>query len=188
MKVRTHFHLAKLSLKNIKSSYPQNFSLNMFYLGNILADCSWLAYTNPHFYKKSDKYVEKKLDSLLEKDEFNWYNSLQLGIVIHYLCDFCCYSHITDKVGSINEHMIYERKIQKYLLENMKSFNIPERKKNTKRIHDLKNIIKNQIIKYRKGKHCFKWDIQNCIEMSSNVCEFIFRSFKKKELCRRIPV
>lgn len=41
---------------------------------------------------------------------------------------------------------------------------------------------------YRRGNHCFKWDIQNCIEMGSNVCEFIFRSFKNKELCRRIPV
>ena len=66
MKVRTHFHLAKLSLRNLKPFYPKNFSINMFYFGTILADCCWLAYTNPHFYKKSDKYVEEKLDDLLE--------------------------------------------------------------------------------------------------------------------------
>ncbi|WP_294394715.1 zinc dependent phospholipase C family protein [uncultured Clostridium sp.] len=188
MKVRTHFHLAKLSLSNIKSSYPENFSLNMFYLGTILADCCWLTYTNPHFYKKSEKYVEKKLDLLLEKDRFNWYNSLQLGIVIHYLCDFCCYSHITDKVGNINDHMIYERKIQKYLLENMTIFNGQHKNKNSRRIYDLQKIIEKQILKYRKGRQCFKWDIQNCIEMSSNVCEVIFRKFENKELCRKIPV
>ena len=29
---------------------------------------------------------------------------------------------------------------------------------------------------------------QNCIEMSSNVCEVIFRKFENKELCRKIPV
>ena len=159
MKVRTHFHLAKLSLRNLKPFYP----------------------TNPHFYKKSDKYVEEKLDDLLETKEFNWYNSLQLGIIIHYLCDFCCYSHITDSIGNVNEHMAYERKIQKYLLNNIKNLKTPKRKTNKKTIKELKSRIKSQILKYRKGKHCFRWDIQNCIEMSSDVCEVIFMQFKNRE-------
>lgn len=134
MKVRTHFHLAKLSLRNLKPFYPKNFSINMFYFGTILADCCWLAYTNPHFYKKSDKYVEEKLDDLLETKEFNWYNSLQLGIIIHYLCDFCCYSHITDSIGNVNEHMAYERKIQKYLLNNIKNLKTPKEKQIKKQL------------------------------------------------------
>lgn len=186
MKVRTHFHLAKLSLRNLKPFYPKNFSINMFYFGTILADCCWLAYTNPHFYKKSDKYVEEKLDDLLETKEFNWYNSLQLGIIIHYLCDFCCYSHITDSIGNVNEHMAYERKIQKYLLNNIKNLKTPKRKTNKKTIKELKSRIKSQILKYRKGKHCFIWDIQNCIEMSSDVCEVIFMQFKNRERVKQM--
>ncbi len=188
MKVRTHFHLAKLSLHNLKSCFPENFSLNMFYLGTIIADCCWLAYTNPHFYKKSDKYIEKKLDNLLEKEKLNAYNSLQLGIIIHYLCDFCCYSHINDSIGNVNEHMVYERGIQKYLLSNLKSFKIPGGKKNKKKFKDLKAIISTQVFKYRKGKHSFKWDIQNSVEMSSYVCEEVFRKFKNKEVCNTMTV
>lgn len=186
MKVRTHFHLAKLSLGNLKQFYPKKFSIKMFYFGTILADCCWLVYTNPHFYKRSDKYVEEKLDTLLEKAEFNWYTSIQLGIIIHYLCDFCCYSHITDSIGNVSEHMSYEREIQKYLLKNIKTLKVPKRKKNNKTIKELKSRIKSQILKYRKGKHCFKWDIQNCIEMSSDVCEVIFMQFKNKERCNQV--
>lgn len=183
MKVRTHFHLAKLSLKNLKSLYPEKFSSNMFYLGTILADCSWLAYTNPHFYKRSFKYVEKKLDSILKKEEFNWYNSLQFGIVIHYLCDFCCYSHITDRIGNVNDHMIYERKIQRYLLDNLTNIKTYRNRKNKNKFKDIKIIINNQISKYRNGKPSFRWDIENCLEMSTDVCETVFYIFKRKKEC-----
>ena len=180
MKVRTHFHLAKLALKNIKTKYPKDFSLNMFYIGTIIADCSWLPYTNPHFHKKSFKYVEDKLEKLINKRKFNAYNSLQFGIIIHYLCDFCCYSHISGGIGDVGDHIIYERKIQKYLLHNISKISKMIVSKSYNNTQELKKFINSQIAKYKEGKHSFMWDIENSIEISSIVCSAVFDKYNLK--------
>lgn len=180
MKVRTHFHLAKLSLKNIKEKYPEKFSLKMFYLGTILADCCWLPYTNPHFYKKSNGYVEKKLDSLLNKKKFSAYDSLQFGIIIHYICDFCCHSHITGGIGNAVDHVVYERKIQKYLLNNISKMSEMIKTNVCHNTMEIKDMISRHVSKYKNGSHSFKWDIDNCIEICTNVCDSVFRAFNIK--------
>ena len=151
MKVRTHFHLAKLALKNIKTKYPKDFSLNMFYIGTIIADCSWLPYTNPQF-----------------------------GIIIHYLCDFCCYSHISGGIGDVGDHIIYERKIQKYLLDNISKISKMIVSKSYNNTQELKKFINSQIAKYKEGKHSFMWDIENSIEISSIVCSAVFDKYNLK--------
>ena len=175
MKVRTHFHLAKLSLKENSIKFPKSFSHTMFYLGTIIADCCWLPYTNPHFHSKSFNYVEKKLDYLFETRKCNAYTSLQLGIIIHYLCDFCCYSHISGGIGNVNEHLLYERKIQKYLLNNLSNLHNKIKGNNPiKSINNLKDIIKINLSKYKKGAPSFSWDIDNSIQISSLVCLSFF--------------
>ena len=166
MKVRTHFHLAKLALKNIKTKYPKDFSR--------------LPYTNPHFHKKSFKYVEDKLEKLINKRKFNAYNSLQFGIIIHYLCDFCCYSHISGGIGDVGDHIIYERKIQKYLLDNISKISKMIVSKSYNNTQELKKFINSQIAKYKEGKHSFMWDIENSIEISSIVCSAVFDKYNLK--------
>ena len=186
MKVMTHFHLAKLSLKNIKEKYPEKFSLKMFYLGTIMADCCWLPYTNPHFHKKSRNYVEKKLDSLLKKTKFSLYDSLQFGIIIHYICDFCCHVHSTGGIGNAVDHVMYERRIQKYLLSNISKISDKIKIKACKNTQDIKDMITRQVIKYKNGSQSFMWDIDNCIEICTNVCDSVFKSFNVK--MQSIPV
>lgn len=42
MKVRTHFHLAKLSLRNLKPCFPENFSLNKWDIQNSVEMSSYV--------------------------------------------------------------------------------------------------------------------------------------------------
>ena len=183
MKVRTHFHLAKLSLKHISSNIPKGFNKNLFYFGTILADCCHLPFTNPHYIDSSYSFIKDKIKKISKKKSFTYYDSLELGIIIHYICDFCCYSHITGGIGNPNKHMLYERQIQRYLLKNINSFNKnfnisslykDENSNTTSKVRQLIKFVCYQLNIYRKGNHSFQWDIVNSIIISSKVLETLF--------------
>ena len=43
------------------------------------------------------------------------WNSLRLGILSHYICDFMCYVHTPAFKGSLKEHRAYEEEQSRYL-------------------------------------------------------------------------
>ena len=105
---------------------------------------------------------------------------MQLGIVVHYLCDFCCNSHISGSIGNISYHLKYERELQKYLFKN---FDILKNQIHNKsnnmnltlnNISSIKTSIDNTLLKYIKGEASYFWDITHCVEISSFVCSAIF--------------
>jgi hypothetical protein len=180
MKVKTHVKLAELCLIKHANAIPKGFSKIMFNFGLVMVDQSWLVKTHPHYMQKSLEYITEKIDRLLSIKKFNAYHSMQLGIVIHYLCDFCCNSHITGSIGNISYHLKYERELQKYLFKNFdtlknqihnKSHNM---KSTLNNITVIKTSINDTLHKYAKGKASCFWDVTHCIEISSLVCSAIF--------------
>lgn len=182
MKVRTHVKLAELSLIKNLTNIPKGFSKFMFNFGLVMVDQSWLVTTHPHYVQKSLEYINKKIEKLLSIEKFNAYHSLQLGIVVHYLCDFCCNSHITGSIGNVSYHIKYERDLQKYLLENFDALKMQIHNKsntiNTK-LHNLASIkasIDKTLLNYIRGDASLHWDVKHCVEISSFVCSAIFNS------------
>ena len=181
MKVHTHVKLAELSLLKNINTIPKGFSKIMFNFGLVMVDQSWLVKTHPHYRQTSLEYITQKIDKLLSVKKFNAYHSMQLGIVVHYLCDFCCNSHITGSIGNISYHLKYERELQKYLFKNFDTLKnqIHNKSNNMKlklnNISAIKTSIDDTLHKYVKGKASCFWDITHCIEISSLVCSAIFR-------------
>lgn len=182
MKVRTHVKLAELSLIKNLTNIPKGFSKFMFNFGLVMVDQSWLVTTHPHYVQKSLEYINKKIEKLLSIEKFNAYHSLQLGIVIHYLCDFCCNSHITGSIGNVSYHIKYERDLQKYLLENFDALKTQIHNKSNNinsKLHNLASIkasIDKTLFNYIKGEASLHWDVKHCVEISSFVCTAIFNS------------
>lgn len=183
MKVRTHVKLADLAFDNIKV-IPNGFSRFMFNFGMVMIDNSWHVKTHPHYMQKSLKYVIGKIEELLSIKRFNGYHSMQLGIVVHYLCDFCCNAHITGTVGNIPNHLKYERELQRYVLNNFenlrKHFNYPlnSKIKISDGLASLKNSIEDMLDSYIKGEASYLLDIKKCVEITSMVCFNIFEGNK----------
>jgi hypothetical protein len=179
MKIRTHVKLAELAFRNIKV-VPKGFSKVMFNFGLVMVDQSWLVKTHPHYMQKSFKYVIEKLEELLSIKRFNGYYSMQLGVVIHYLCDFCCNAHISGSVGNILYHVKYERELQMYLLDNFEELGNHFNKKANNRIKRLNNItkikeaIENILDNYMKNQASYFWDIKQCVKITSIVCSNVF--------------
>ena len=180
MKIRTHIKLAELSFNSNIKVIPEGFSIVMFNFGLVMIDQSWHVKTHPHYKQKSLGYINKKIEKLLSIKKFNVYSSIQLGIVVHYLCDFCCYAHISGSIGNIPYHMRYERGLQTYLLKNYDTLK-HEFNNNSDimyltldSISSIKASIENTLLNYTRGDASYLWDITQCVEISSIVCSAVF--------------
>ena len=103
---------------------------------------------------------------------------LVLGEMTHYLCDFCCFAHIGGSIGKASEHLIYERKIHKYLLKNQNSLVeiITIDKYNLENFHDRIDQVKDQLSYYRTKEPSYAWDIVNTIFITSNIYGALLRN------------
>lgn len=180
MKVRTHVKLAELAFNNNIKAIPQGFSKFMFNFGLVMVDQSWHVKTHPHYVQKSLGYVLEKIEKLVSVKRFNAYYSMQLGIVVHYLCDFCCNAHISGSVGNIPYHLKYERDLQKYLLENydVLSDNFRSGLNNKipigSNLASIKAAIEKVLNNYIKGDASYLLDIKHCMEITFMVCSNVF--------------
>ncbi|GFP76240.1 zinc dependent phospholipase C family protein [Clostridium fungisolvens] len=180
MKIKTHVKLAELAFRNNINVTPRGFSKFMFNFGLVMIDQCWHVKTHPHYMQKSLGYINDKIEKLIAIRRFNLYTSMQLGIVVHYLCDFCCNAHISGGVGNIPIHLKYERDLQKYLLENYDFLNdhisqISEKLEEKKRqMNSLKEMLHGKLTEYVQGEASFLWDITKSTEIVSLVCSRIF--------------
>lgn len=175
MRKRSHFHIARLSADNtILTNFVTEKSTIMkwaFYLGAILPDLTVTQLFHPHFYGKSSDYVFERLSRIADKPEKGIVDAIILGEMAHYLCDFCCYAHIGGSIGKASEHLRYEKRLYKYLLDNYR--------------HDMNQIlfrltrydisgeileqIKNTLEDYRKSEPSFDLDITNSIKLAAMI-------------------
>lgn len=176
MKIKTHLKLAKLSL--VKCNYTASrevLSLPFFYLGVILADMSWLSKTRPHYASRSLPYIEHKIKKL-KTVKFNSYHSLQLGIVVHYLCDFCCIAHQGGSVGNLKEHIRYERALNAYLKEQFPILREAYTESQVIEILDQHSpthfleFLHEHLHDYRSGKGSLHWDIEMATLLNARLC------------------
>ncbi len=182
MKKSTHFRIARLAVNNIELPYS-NFDIKKmnrwaFYIGSVLPDLSVNQFIHPHYYEKSSEYVFDKLNLIMQKPVKKISDALVLGEMTHYLCDFCCFAHIGGSIGKASEHLMYERKIHKYLLKNQQSLVdiISFDKCKLENYSDRINRIKDQLSYYRMKEPCYKWDIVNTLFMTSIIYGEIFRN------------
>lgn len=189
MKVKTHVKIAELAFSNNIKVIPKGFSKFMFKFGLIMIDSSWHVKTHPHYMQKSFKYVIEKIEKLLLVEKFNAYYSMQLGIVVHYLCDFCCNAHKSGSLGNIPYHIKYERDLQRYLLDNFNILNDHFNKplNNVPILNSLDSIkdsIENMLDNYINSNASYLLDITQCVEITSMICAnvFEFNEFLSKNI------
>lgn len=116
MKLRTHFIIAKIAAEHTELSVLER---SVFCIGSLIPDLSPMQFIHCHFYSKSGKYVLRKLEKLSGKSSLA--ALLAYGKMAHYVSDFCCSVHYSGSVGDIQEHILYERALNRYILKNRES-------------------------------------------------------------------
>lgn len=112
MKLRTHFIIAKIAAEYAGFTF---WKRNAFCVGSLIPDLSPMQFIHRHFYAKSGKYVQKKLEQLSGKNSL--FTMFVYGEIAHYVSDFCCSVHSGGSIGNIREHIQYERALNRYALK-----------------------------------------------------------------------
>lgn len=112
MKLRTHFIIAKIAAEYVGFTFWER---NIFCIGSLIPDLSPMQFVHRHFYAKSGKYVQKKLEQLSRRNSL--FTLLIYGEMAHYVSDFCCSVHSGGDIGNVRDHILYERALNCYALE-----------------------------------------------------------------------
>ena len=121
MKLKTHLFIAKKIINNNKDNVLLKYYSPFFYLGTILPDLIASYKVHPHYFEESSEYVYSKIEKISNSGKLNIFNSIRAGIVVHYLCDFCCHAHIRGNFDSLRKHLKYENDLEKFILEEENS-------------------------------------------------------------------
>ena len=180
MKLKTHLFIAKKIINNNKDNVLLKYYSPFFYLGTILPDLIASYKVHPHYFEESSEYVYSKIEKISNSGKLNIFNSIRAGIVVHYLCDFCCHAHIRGNFDSLRKHLKYENDLEKFILEEENSEVAMDNNINTESSNilygpkTLNYYIIAQIKSYRLGAPSYMWDYKNATELCSTVFNSLF--------------
>lgn len=150
MKIDTHTSLAKIAIDKVQTMLPEwDISKAMeksIMFGAIEADFNPVRFLKPHYYTRSGEKILSSIDNLLEKRLK--LKPVEIGIIVHYLQDFCCYAHFGENAGDLQKHIEYEKKLKDAFYKNV--FQLTMLKVPVPNKEDTVEFIKYLIEKYRK--------------------------------------
>lgn len=190
MKVATHIEIGETVMVGCREFVSKGFSMRMFKLGLSLIDQSWHVVTHPHYAQKSLDYICKILDGLYTAEHFSAIQSFKLGVVVHYLSDFCCTPHRGGGVGNALSHIRYENELHHYLLDNKQNiYRELETYFNEIKLGSFprwkqldRAVIGRKLVVYQQGEPCFHEDIISSIDLSIMACASIFQRINSRAM------
>ncbi len=187
----THRQVASAICESISESYAIELNREKFLWGSIAPDFLPYYKFKRHYLDESIDFISKEIYKLIilcrlvrfrENSEMTWkLFSRMLGIISHYLMDFCCYPHayrMTFNSFSAREHIQYELDLNSFVKghsfrEEMLSpigFEIDSNRENIKII---KEYILYVVEEYKSGSPSFERDLDFAYSLCLKVTEFI---------------
>lgn len=110
-----HRRLAEQIRQSCEERLPIRLRAAWFSFGNIYPDVSHQRLVHMHELDSAGRMVGRMVRRLslwgIQEDQMlSRWNSLRMGIVAHYICDFMCYVHTSAFQGTLKEHRAYEKK------------------------------------------------------------------------------
>lgn len=182
MKKKSHISLARFLIDNMNVRDLQEHK-KAFYFGSILPDLKLSFFTKRHTIDETlfDLIDEiKKITVNYDPNKgINGYFARHLGIITHYLSDYCTYPHNNTFEGNMREHIQYEKELKERLNEYVNRSDL--RLKRNYTFHTLDEIICLIISthkEYMKALKAIKEDIQYIIKLCYKVVDAILMFFE----------
>lgn len=184
MRKKSHLSLAKLLLTNMKMQDLSEHK-KAFYLGSILPDLKPSFLTKKHTIDETfgiliEEIRKVTVDYDVNKG-INGYYARHLGVITHYLADYCTYPHNLEFTGTITEHMTYEKELK----HMMKDYNHHEAARRDREKHgishsleEIERFILRTHREYRKALKAVKIDIQFIHYLCHKVVDAILGIFE----------
>ena len=184
MRKKSHISLAKYLMNNM-NVHDLHEHKKAFYIGSILPDIK------PSFLTKRHT-IEETFDILIDEIRkitvdydihrgINGYYARHLGVITHYLSDYCTFPHNSIFTGNIKEHCYYEKELKFSLREYVQSASAQRERNEYKKSHTIEEIshfILKTHKEYLKAIKTVKGDIHYIIELCFKVVDAILMFFE----------
>jgi hypothetical protein len=184
MRKKSHISLAKYLITNLKVDDLIEHKKS-FYIGSILPDLKPSFFTRRHNIEETFEILIEEIKKITiyydMKQGINSYYARHLGVITHYLADYCTFPHNSIFPGSIKEHIFYEKKLKfslKEYIEERASQRERNRKQTFHTIEDILNIIRKTHTDYLNALKNIKVDIQYIVDLCFRVVDAILHFFE----------
>ncbi|MBH1940658.1 zinc dependent phospholipase C family protein [Mobilitalea sibirica] len=184
MRKKSHISLAKFLVNDMKVRDLHEHK-KAFYIGSILPDLKPSFFTKKHTIDETfDILIEEIKKITIDYDVnkgINRYFARHLGVITHYLADYCTFPHNSIFQGTMTDHVYYEKDLKYSLKEYVKSPSAG-RSRTTGTVFVTVDEIIQMITKihteYLKAKKAVKEDIRYIVELCHKVVDAVLQFFE----------
>jgi len=179
MRKKSHISLAKFLLDNVKEHKLIKHK-KAFYIGSILPDLKPSFLTRKHTIEETFDILINEIRKITVDYDVSKgigsYFARHLGVITHYLADYCTLPHNSVYTGTITDHVYYEKEMKFRLKEYIELEDIHSQALKGQKLHTFDDIVR-FIIKthneYLSELKAVKQDIRYIIELCSKVVDAI---------------
>lgn len=196
----THKVIAKIVHGRIRKKFGVNLNLEKMQWGSIAPDVLPYYKIKRHYKDESIDYISNEIIKLVQFCRYTDlqssanrilvnYLSKKIGIISHYLCDYCCYPHAyrLTFLGNMKAHIKYETDLNLFVFNEMtKEFAFLDvidlqginlfQDVDTKLKDRVKNYINQVVDLYMDDVKSFESDMNYALNLSTEIAYFIIES------------
>ncbi len=182
MRKKSHISLAKFLINNMQVQGLHNHK-KAFYIGSILPDLKPSFLTKRHTIEETFEDLIGEIKKVTVDYDINrginGYYARHLGVITHYLSDYCTFPHNTVFEGSIKEHVYYEKDLKFQLKEYVNREDVQrERSQSFHTFEEIIHFIKKAHKEYLKALKVVHVDVQHIIDLCYKVVDAILMFFE----------
>ncbi|HWT76918.1 MAG TPA: zinc dependent phospholipase C family protein [Mobilitalea sp.] len=184
MRKKSHISLAKYLINNMQVQDLHDHK-KAFYLGSILPDLKPSFLTKRHNIDETFEDLITEIKMITVDYDINRgidsYYARHLGVITHYLSDYCTFPHNSIFTGNIKEHVHYEKDLKLSLKEYVNREDVQrEREIITEffTFDEIIHFIRKTHREYLKAIKAVHEDIQYIIDMCYRVVDAILMFFE----------
>lgn len=183
MRKKSHISLARYLLKNVEE-HKLSEHKKAFYLGSILPDLRPSFLTRRHNIDETFDILIKEIKRITVNYDINKgisrYYARHLGVITHYLADYCTFPHNSMYTGTMADHVLYEKEMKHRLKEYVELDDLQLNDIHGHKLFSLDEIVQ-YIVKthneYLNALRAVKEDIRYIILLCSKVVQAILAFF-----------
>ncbi len=184
MRKKSHISLARYLVNNMQVQDLLDHK-KAFYLGSILPDLQPSFLTKRHTIEETFGILIDEIRKItIEYDihrGINSYYARHLGVITHYLSDYCTFPHNSIFDGSLKDHVNYEKDLKFQLRQYVKRDDVQKERTQEQSFHTFDEIIhfiNKTHGEYLKAIKAVHEDVQYIIHLCYKVVDAILTFFE----------
>ena len=177
MRKKSHISLAGYLIDRMQVKDLDNHR-KAFYIGSILPDLKPSFLTKRHTINETFEDLIREIKKITVDYDINkginGYYARHLGVITHYLSDYCTYPHNDIFEGSMKDHVYYEKDLKFQLRKFIERDDMHrERSQTFHTYEEIINFIKRAHKDYLKAIKAVNVDVQHIIDICYRVVDAI---------------